>query len=57
MSAACPKYLIKVTDPSFSALFELRYGDFGIASLTHCSIIKSICDFWSIVTLLPAKGW
>lgn len=33
MSAACPKYLFKMADPSFLAPFWLRLGGFGIANL------------------------
>ena len=48
MSAACPKYLFKVTDPSFSALFQLRSGGFGIAI-----VMPLIPNNSSVTTLTP----
>ena len=45
MSAACAKYLFKVTDPSFSALFQLRQGGFGIATT-----ITKLCESITVTT-------
>ena len=45
MSAACPKYLFKVTDPSFSALFQLRQGGFAIANgRGNTLMVTDICS-------------
>ena len=40
-SASCPRYLFKVTDPSFSALFQLRWGGLGIATFSEDSFGRS----------------
>ena len=57
MSTACPKYLFKVTDPSFLALFQLRWGVFSIA--THSSPVLSAAGFSHVIlqTVLKMLNW
>ena len=59
MSAACPKYLFKMTDPSFSALFQLRQGGFGIANAMELkslqSALKTVQERASITHLIPDR--
>ena len=50
MSAACLKYLFKVTDPSFSALFQLLSGGFDIATFTSPGPCQSSVDYGNTKT-------
>ena len=57
MSAACLKYLFKVTDPSFLALFQLRQGGFGIANYSPVYMLSLHTWLMSAWISLSSSTW